>query len=433
MMGILWARLMVHEIVVGVSGYAQEIAVDNFPLCSVAPGTWHRTRRVGRLDGYDASTLRSPNPGSPPLDPVLLGRLSAGEANPARVFWTWDGQWGGAVLTQLLPSGPCSLFQVSFRAPPGSGLRGLALLVILTVVSLAGTMALSTVVAVRPVVSRLVRLRRAAELVGAEAGYETGQDIPTDEIGRLATLLDRAHERVRLESLHLKGRQRALERHLGDIAHDLRTPLTSAHIALEQAARLLPDHEAGGLVRRALTETVYTAELTENLRLATQLREGGDTLEGDPLTNLAPVVERVVARFSLLGRHRGVALDGAVPGRAVFTRGHPLWAEQAVANVVHNAVTHGPEGTRVAVLLEVVRDAAFCITVVDDGPGVPPGELGRLAERSFRTSQARRRDPGGSGLGLAITAEICRRSGWTLRFEAERPRGLRVTIQGELA
>jgi signal transduction histidine kinase len=87
----------------------------------------------------------------------------------------------------------------------------------------------------------------------------------------------------------------------------------------------------------------------------------------------------------------------------------------------------------VAVLLEVVRDAAFCITVVDDGPGVPPGELGRLAERSFRTSQARRRDPGGSGLGLAITAEICRRSGWTLRFEAERPRGLRVTIEGTLA
>jgi two-component system sensor histidine kinase VicK len=200
-------------------------------------------------------------------------------------------------------------------------------------------------------------------------------------------------------------------------------------MALEQASRLL-EGETGALVRGALNDIVYTGELTENLRLATQFREGGSAVDEDPVTDLAAVVERVVARFSLLGRNRGVRLEGASPGRPVLARAHPVWAEQALANVVHNAVTHGPEGTRVAVLVEVARDDRFAITVVDDGPGVRRKDLSRLVERSFRSSRARRRNPGGSGHGLAITAEICRRNGWTLRLDAEKPRGLRVTIVG---
>jgi len=77
---------------------------------------------------------------------------------------------------------------------------GWTLLPLLTVVSLAGTTALSTVIAVRPAVPRLLRLRRNAEFVGTEAGYQAGQDRGADEIGRLSGILDRAHARVRLRT-----------------------------------------------------------------------------------------------------------------------------------------------------------------------------------------------------------------------------------------
>ena len=70
--------------------------------------------------------------------------------------------------------------------------------------------------------------------------------------------------------------------------------------------------------------------------------------------------------------------------------------------------------------------------ISDDGPGVPPAELPRLAERTFRSDEARKRDPRGGGLGLAITNEICQRAGWTLTFEPVEPRGLGVRIEGTL-
>jgi len=431
-MGGLWIRLLLKEILVQIGRYTHEITIDNVPVCLSSPVSCCRLGSIGRLDGYDARTFRSANKASPPLDSVLLERLRAGERDPARFLGSWNGQWGGAALKRVASAGVCSLFQLSWQAAPGSAGRGLWLLVVLTVVSLGGTMALSTVVAARPLVRRLLRLRRAAEFLGEEKGYEPGEDREADEIGHLGKILARAHARVRIESLRLRARQNALERHLGDIAHDLRTPLTSAQMALEQATRLLPGGESRGFVCRALTDTVYTAELTENLRLATQLREGADPLDRDHVTELAAIVERIVARFSLLGRHRGVILEGAYPKRTVVARGHPVWAEQAVANVVHNAVTHGHEGGHVAVVLEIVGEAGFSITIVDDGPGVPPAELARIPERSFRARRARQSDPAGSGLGLAITSEICRRSGWSLRFETEEPQGLRVTIEGEL-
>jgi signal transduction histidine kinase len=78
------------------------------------------------------------------------------------------------------------------------------------------------------------------------------------------------------------------------------------------------------------------------------------------------------------------------------------------------------------------HDGAFTLSVADDGPGVPPAEMPRLGERTFRSDEARQRDPRGSGLGLAITSEVCSRCGWKLGFDRELPRGLRVTLQGLL-
>jgi len=425
-------HFMIREILDGVGRYTRSVAADNVGPCLLSPPTWSKTRRVGRLDAYDASTLRSENAQSPPLDPLLRERLLEGDDLPGRLFWGGEARWGGIVLRRVAPAGPCSLFQLSWQAARGSSVRGLLLLVTLTLVTIGATMAVSTLVVVRPLLSRLSRLRRAAAALGSPGGYEPVPDHADDEIGRLATILDRTHRRVLTESALLRERQKQLERRLGDVAHDFRTPLSSALISLELAARLAKRKDATETIRRALTDLVYTAQLTENLRLLTQLTQGDEPPDGEAVTVLNDVVERVVARFALLGRHRGVSLEGAVPPRALLARGHPVWTEQALANVAHNAVTHSEAGSNVAVVLEAAGDDRFCVTVVDDGPGVAPPDLVRLTERTFRSGRARQRAPGGSGLGLAITAEICRQSGWTLRFEAEQPRGLRVTIEGGL-
>jgi signal transduction histidine kinase len=122
-------------------------------------------------------------------------------------------------------------------------------------------------------------------------------------------------------------------------------------------------------------------------------------------------------------------LDVARPDGALMVRCQPTAAEQAITNLVENAVAYGDPGGHVAVVLEW-RGDRFSLVVVDDGPGVLPAELPRLGERTFRSDEARQRDPNGSGLGLAITSEICQRCGWSLSFARNEPKGLEVRIEG---
>jgi signal transduction histidine kinase len=226
-----------------------------------------------------------------------------------------------------------------------------------------------------------------------------------------------------------------LLQHLDDVTHDLRTPISSLQIAIEQAADAASDAASRELLHGALKDVVYLGALTANLRLASQLREGWDPRAARAKIDLGEVVERVAARARILARRGGVALELARPDEAVPAACDPVAAEQAIGNVIDNAVAYGDRGGHVAVVLERSSGTGggFTLCIEDDGPGVAPKELPRLGERTFRSDEARARDPRGSGLGLAITAEVCARCGWSLAFEPASPRGLRVTIRGQIA
>jgi len=284
----------------------------------------------------------------------------------------------------------------------------------------------------RPLGRRIERLRHAAERVGDEEGYTELDEASEDDVGAVAGSLDRAHHRIREDANRLKERQRALERHLDDVAHDLRTPLASLQLSLEQAADATDDPETSALLVGALRDLVYVSGLTDDLRLATQLRDGWDPAASGATVAIEETVERVVARARALARRRGIELEVAVPDGTVPVRCDPIAAEQAIANVLQNSIAYGDRGGHVAVLLERAG-ARFSLQIVDDGPGVAPSELPRLGERTFRSDEARQRDPRGSGLGLAITTEVCARCSWNLRFVNEEPRGLRVAIEGAIA
>lgn len=376
------------------------------------------------LRTYDEQ-LRPTVPDAPPLDPVLLERLRAGEASPSRMYFL-DLEWGGAALRRASERGPCAHVQLRWRVSYAERNWTLTLILLLLAGSVAAAVGLASFFAVRPVASRLERLRRAAQQVGRDAGYASADDPTADDLGQLSHLLDQAHARIAADARRAAARERALEDHLANIAHDLRTPLASLQIALEQ----LSARDAGdGLVRGAIDDVVYLGALIDDLNLACQLEDGADPLRGDPRVDLGAVVDRLARRFAALGRARGIEVHGARPDAPVWARCNPAMAEQAIANLAHNAVAHGEPGGHVAILLEESGNG-FTLSVVDDGPGVPPADLPRIGERTFRSDEARRRDPRGSGLGLAITGEVCRRANFTLSFVREEPRGLRATVSG---
>jgi two-component system phosphate regulon sensor histidine kinase PhoR len=96
--------------------------------------------------------------------------------------------------------------------------------------------------------------------------------------------------------------------------------------------------------------------------------------------------------------------------------------EQAVVNLVDNAVKYSPEGSAVEVALVEAVDE-IVISVSDHGPGVPREHLPRLFERFYRVDKARSRDLGGTGLGLAIVKHIAQAHGGRVSVESRVGQG----------
>jgi signal transduction histidine kinase len=405
--------------------------LDNAELsrCERSPETWSLDLpRNTRIDAYDGASLESHNADSPPLDDTLYRRLESGEASPVRLS-RFGGDHAAALLLRVAPRGPCSLIQVTWPPNTFRRRRPFYLLLIGALGVIAAAAALGVFFVVQPLTRRIAKVRHAASAVGSQDAYISAADPSSDELGELSSSLDRAHERIRADAARLEERQRALERYLADVAHDLKTPIASLQIALEQAAQHTQG-EAAELLRNSLKDVIYIDALTTNLRMACQLQEGWNPASGAAV-EIGETVDRVVARARYFAKNRGISLEAARPDVPTYARCHPTAAEQAITNLVENAIAYGDQGGHVAVVLERSADAkSFSLVVVDDGPGVLPTELPHLGERTFRSDEARQRDPSGSGLGLAIASEICRLCGFKLAFERQEPRGLRVEIAG---
>jgi signal transduction histidine kinase len=123
-------------------------------------------------------------------------------------------------------------------------------------------------------------------------------------------------------------------------------------------------------------------------------------------------------------------LNHAVPEQPIIADADLTLLEQAVSNLVDNAVQYNRDGGHVAVVLDR-QDRGFALTVTDDGPGVPEAELGSLTSRRFRGTEARSRRPDGQGIGLSIVAEAADRLGFRLSFSRPESGGLMATIQSD--
>ena len=127
---------------------------------------------------------------------------------------------------------------------------------------------------------------------------------------------------------------------------------------------------------------------------------------GNPAVDLTDTVERVARRATLFAKNRGISFDVVAPDAALMARCNPIAAEQAITNLVETRLpTEIPAGTwrccsnRRATL-------AFGWWSWTMAPASDRWSCLRLGERTFRSDEARQRNPSGSGLGLAITANL---------------------------
>jgi signal transduction histidine kinase len=227
--------------------------------------------------------------------------------------------------------------------------------------------------------------------------------------------------RQAVEAAALRQADRIKSEFLAAMSHDFRSPLTVVRGAVE----LLLGERPGSLTaaQRELAESAernvrrledFTAQLLEMARL----EEGQIALDKEEIDAVA-LVRDVVADHAVLAKERQqwISLDvDPDPPRVVADRSK---MQQALANLVVNAIRYAPRGTPILVAAHRTGDA-LRIEVRDQGPGVAAEDRPRIFDKFFRGQNAD--GTAGSGLGLAIARSLVTLHGGTLEYE-ENPGG----------
>ncbi len=351
--------------------------------------------------------VKSSQPGLPPL---LDRREAARSAHGATVLRTVSlqqprGDWrvlavpasaGGAIVVARSLSAREEALHRIFRELLIAG----PLVVLLA--SLAGYGLAAA--ALRPVE---VMRRRAASVTPSSPGL-----LPVsparDEISRLAITLNDMLGRLHAALEHER-------RFVADASHELRTPVALLRTELELAVRRPRSAEELTLaIRSALDETVRLSRLADDLLLLARAEEGSLPLRRER-TELSELFAGVAARFANRARESGRRVRAVPTGDSV--EGDPVRLEQALNNLVDNALTYGRG--EVEIFAET-RNGAIELHVADHGPGFDEAFLNRAFDRFSRADEARGR--AGAGLGLSIVQLIADVHGGSVGA-ANRPSG----------
>jgi len=369
------------------------------------------------------SELRPARADGPLLDRAIVRELAVDHAITLSTRWPGSGV---AVIVQTpWRGGPCAY--VYARGHVRLLARDLSPS---WLVPLVGALC-AVLITLGPVVRRI---RRLTDAVAASAASGFVAEIPvegSDEIAGLARSFAEASRAVRAQLSATEQREAILRDFLASTTHDVMIPLTvlQVHLAAMQEDEQAGKPRSGPTLTSAMDEAHYLGALMQNLAAVAKLDSGvWQPVIGN--VDMNALVHRVVSRHQAIARRLEIAIEFAVPDDPVTTAGDITLLEQAVSNIVYNAVRHNHAGGHVAVILDATAGDRFSLRVVDDGPGVPAAELARLVERGFRGNAARTRSPDGLGLGLNITLRVAELHHLDLRFGPSEYGGLQVDLHG---
>lgn len=264
------------------------------------------------------------------------------------------------------------------------------------------------------------RLRRLRDSAAALAAGDYSARIAVDSNDELAQLAaDFNHLAGALEAA-----RRARQQWIADIAHELRTPLSTLRAeieAIQDGVRPLDQRAVGSLAQ----EVGQLTRLVEDLRVLSLSDIGALSYHKEPVDLAEVVSDALEAARPAVDDSRLIVTRDLSPGVTVVADEARL--AQVVGNLLQNTLRYSEAPARLALKLRAEQGEAH-LTWEDSSPGVPPADLSRLTERLFRVDGSRARASGGAGLGLAIVDAIVRAHGGAMRASASALGGLRWDI-----
>jgi signal transduction histidine kinase len=399
-------------------------------------GRGGRGFRGGRDGGgfRDSGPPRSPeSSGSPDTVPGRGGGWPLGRGGGFR--GGPDLVQGGIEYARVLRDGVVvGMVAVPRVAPPMSViLRALGpTLAAIALVLLAIGTAVAALVIFRPTRRRLSQLQDAARAIGAGASGVRAPETGGDEVTSLSRAFNEMAGQLEHRTAALENADRTRRQLLADVSHELMTPLAAIRgyvETLQMTDLKLDDATRQRYLGIVNDESERLEQIVGDLLELARLEGGGGSLRDDEVVVLQ-LFERLHHRHERSLRERGVRLvtSGTIePGRL---RGDPYRLEQALQNLVANAVRHTPPGGTVTVRAEDEGDACT-LTVEDTGPGIPGEHLDRVFDRFYKVDESRTGTemPSGSGLGLSIVQAIVHRHHGTITASNVPDGGARFQIR----
>lgn len=253
--------------------------------------------------------------------------------------------------------------------------------------------------------------------------HARGTRLPMREDGRpgaLIVLQDITRLR-RLESLRREF--------VANVSHELKTPITSIQGFVEtlRSEPELGTDDARSFLDIILRHTHRLNDIVEDLLALSRLEQQSEREElAVEVVPLDELIASVLQSFAPRAAERDMILESEVPEN-LPVRVNPRLLEQALGNLIDNAVKYAEGSKRVEVRAEA-RPDGLRLTVRDEGPGIESQHWERLFERFYRVDPGRSRKLGGTGLGLAIVKHIALAHGGSVGVESEPGRGTRFWI-----
>lgn len=241
---------------------------------------------------------------------------------------------------------------------------------------------------------------------------------------------------------------------VSSVSHELRAPIASVRLMAEglERGRFQDAAKQNEYFRFIVQECRRLSSLIENVLDFSRIEQGRKEYEFEP-TDLVALIQQTVKLMEPYAGERQIGIEGVIPGEAVTAEVDGRALQQALVNLLDNAIKHSPNGSTVQLGLAVAQRPAsvpstpsqesaewprpgegaserpILLWVQDHGEGIPPEEHERIFERFYRLGSELRRETQGVGIGLSIVKHIIEAHGGRVTVQSEIGKGSRFTIE----
>lgn len=242
---------------------------------------------------------------------------------------------------------------------------------------------------VRNITKAVGQITAAAGQIAEEKFDVRVSENHTDELGQLGQSINHLAQR-------LSGFVHGQKRFLGDISHELNSPLARMQFALSILEDCQDEEKKRAYVEDIREEVILMSKLVSELLTYSKAGIKKTEIKLTRL-DLSPLVESVVTRETA---NENAEIELKIDEK-IEVLAQPELLSRALANVVRNAVRYAGSLGKITITAENTNNQTK-ITVADNGAGVPEAEIGKLFDPFYRVESDRARQTGGTGLGLAI-------------------------------